>query len=163
MLPVGTNFPRLGMQRIRRVADAAAAASPRGIYPLLDVHTGSDPSPPAVSYAGHYPLMDYVWNGEGFDFTGSPAYWLVEVSSRIHGMSGPSKGPHHYEHTAVCKCVMHEAWSSPACVRGWPSSDDLVARSRHCSLRLLAAGDTLGNSFPFRGMLCECSRIVCTL
>ena len=114
----GTNFPRIGMQRIRRVADAAAAVSPRQLTPLLDLHTGEDPSPPAVSYASHYPMIDYVsqrggaqpprvpvglgsravclavqiWNGEGFDFSGSPAYWLVELSSRIHGLSGDMLG-----------------------------------------------------------------------
>lgn len=101
------------MQRIRRVADAAATRSPRQLKPLLDLHTGEDPSPPAVSYASHYPYIDYVrgallphagvplpvspvlsqvWNGEGFDFSGSPAYWLVELSSRIHGLSGDMLG-----------------------------------------------------------------------
>ena len=36
--------------------------------------------------------MDSVWNGEGFDFSALPAYWLVEVSSRIHGMTGDMLG-----------------------------------------------------------------------
>ena len=58
----GTNFPRIGMQRIRRAADAAAKLSPRQLTPLLDLHTGEDPSPPAVSYASHYPMIDYVRN-----------------------------------------------------------------------------------------------------
>ena len=33
-----------------------------------------------------------MWNGEGFDFSLSPAYWLVEVSSRVHGLTGDMLG-----------------------------------------------------------------------
>jgi hypothetical protein len=53
----GISFDRNALMRVRRVVDAAAAA----FAPVLDVHTGRDPSPPACSYAGMYPLMDQVW------------------------------------------------------------------------------------------------------
>lgn len=88
----GTNFPRIGMIRIRRTVDAAATQLNRGFPPLLDLHTGHNPSPPTCSYASHYPLMDYVWNGEGFDWNAKPAYWLIETSGIIHGLSGDMLG-----------------------------------------------------------------------
>ena len=88
----GTNFPRQAMLRIRRAANAGAAARGLGLPALLDLHTGREGTPDACSYASHYPLVDSVWNGEGFDFSGSPAYWLVEVSSKVHGLTGDMLG-----------------------------------------------------------------------
>ena len=84
----GINFPRQGMIRIRRAADAAAIAANSPFPALLDLHTGRDPTPPTCSYASHYPMIDYVWNGEGFDYSQGPSYWLVEISSRLHGVTG---------------------------------------------------------------------------
>lgn len=80
------------MIRIRRTADTAAQSAGKGFAPLLDLHTGRDPSPPACSYASHYPLMDYIWNGEGFNFNGAPAYWVTEISNHIHGITGDLLG-----------------------------------------------------------------------
>jgi len=89
----GINFDRTSMIRVRRAADAAAAAIGSAFPPLLDLHTGEEAGPPACTYAGHYPFMDFVWNGEGFDFSGGdPAYWLVEVSSQQHGLAGDLLG-----------------------------------------------------------------------
>ena len=48
------------MIRIRRAADAASQAAGKGFLPLLDLHSGRDPSPPACSYATHYPLCVVV-------------------------------------------------------------------------------------------------------
>lgn len=92
MLQDGTNFPRSAMIRIRRAADAGAAARGLGLPALLDLHTGREGTPDACSYASHYPLVDSIWNGEGFDFSASPAYWLVEVASRVHGLTGDMLG-----------------------------------------------------------------------
>ena len=36
--------------------------------------------------------MDSVWNGEGFDFGGPPAYFLIEVSNLLHGLTGDMLG-----------------------------------------------------------------------
>ena len=38
--------------------------------------------------------MDYFWNGEGFDWSSNslPAYWLLETSHTIHGMTGDMLG-----------------------------------------------------------------------
>lgn len=88
----GTNFARQGMIRIRRAADAAAAAAGKGFPALLDLHTGREPTPDTCSYASHYPLCDYVWNGEGFNWGAPPAYWLTEISTTIHGVTGDMLG-----------------------------------------------------------------------
>jgi hypothetical protein len=37
-------------------------------------------------------LVDYAWNGEGFSFSSLPAYWLVEISGIVHGLSGDMLG-----------------------------------------------------------------------
>jgi len=89
------SFDRLSLARVRRAADAAAAAIGSPFTPLFDLHTGGgaqDPSPPACSYAGHYPFMDYVWNGEDFTFGSGPDYWLIEISSRRRGVTGDLLG-----------------------------------------------------------------------
>ena len=89
----GINFARGSMIRVRRAADAAAAAANRG-FPaaLLDLHTGRDGTPPTCSYAAHYPLVDYLWNGEGFNFRAPPAYYVIEISGAAHGLSGDMLG-----------------------------------------------------------------------
>lgn len=89
------SFDRLSLARVRRAANAAAAAIGSPFTPLFDLHTGGgaqDPSPPACSYAGHYPFMDYVWNGEDFTFGSGPDYWLIEISSQQHGVTGDLLG-----------------------------------------------------------------------
>ena len=80
------------MIRIRRAADAASAAAGKGFPALLDLHTGREGTPDVCSYASHYPHIDYVWNGEGFDFGARPAYWLVEIASLVHGLTGDMLG-----------------------------------------------------------------------
>ena len=89
----GINFARSSMIRVRRAADAAAASANRG-FPtaLLDLHTGREGTPDTCSYATHYPLVDYVWNGEGFDFSAPPPYWVMEISGAAHGVSGDMLG-----------------------------------------------------------------------
>jgi hypothetical protein len=87
----GIGFQRNSMMRIRRAANAAAAAGP-GVYPLLDLHTGHDSTPPVCSYIGIFPFVDSFWNGEGFDFSKGPEYWLVEVSLQLHGLVGDRLG-----------------------------------------------------------------------
>jgi hypothetical protein len=87
----GINFARVSMHRVRKAANGQGGRSP--FPPLLDLHTGRDSTrPPALGYASHYPFVDSIWNGEGFDFSGSPTYWLVEISSYIHGLTGDRLG-----------------------------------------------------------------------
>lgn len=88
----GISFSRISMQRVRRAADSAGTISPLQLRPHFDIHTGHDPTPPVCGYATHYPFMQQCWNGEGFDFTKGPEYWLVEVSCNVHGLSGDRLG-----------------------------------------------------------------------
>lgn len=117
----GINFARSSMIRIRRVADSAAAASGKGFPALLDLHTGRDPAPPTCSYAAHYPLVDYLWNGEGFSFSSSPAYWLVEISGIVHGLSGDmlGSGENSIFRGLVFGMTQRDAVSSQAIWRMW--------------------------------------------
>jgi hypothetical protein len=36
--------------------------------------------------------MSYIWNGEGFDWSAEPPYWLMETSGIAHGLSGDMLG-----------------------------------------------------------------------
>ena len=82
----GINFDRLGMRRVRRVLDAAAAQA-GATNPLIDIHTGySRMSPPSVAYLSHYAYADSLWNGEGFDWGSGPSYYLVDFSGLPHGV-----------------------------------------------------------------------------
>lgn len=86
----GINFDRLSMRRLRRALERSAIAT-KSLPPLLDVHAGAGAgrAPPALAYLSHYAYCDSVWNAEGLDlWNGSPLYWLVEVSGRLHGISG---------------------------------------------------------------------------
>ena len=80
------------MIRIRRAADAASVAAGKGFRPFLDLHTGREGTPDVCSYASHYPLVDYFWDGEGFNWNAAPAYWLVETSLTVHGLTGDMLG-----------------------------------------------------------------------
>jgi hypothetical protein len=40
----------------------------------------------------HTMRLHAVWNGEGYDFTSAPDYYMVEVSAQIHGLSGDTLG-----------------------------------------------------------------------
>lgn len=88
----GINFDRRGIRRIRKTS-LRAAATAGAPQPLLDVHTGrASARPPAVGYLSHFPYVDSLWNGEGFDFSQGPFYWLVEVSGLIHGLTADRLG-----------------------------------------------------------------------
>jgi hypothetical protein len=120
----GTNFGRGSMIRIRRAADAAAASSGKGFPALLDLHTGREPTPDTCSYASHYPLMSYVWNGEGFDFGAPPPYWLVEISTTIHGITGDmlGSGERSVFRGLVFGMTQRDAVSSQAIWRTWDAT-----------------------------------------
>lgn len=113
------------MIRIRRAADAGAAAAGRGFPALLDLHTGRDGTPDACSYASHYPMIDYAWNGEGFDFSAPPAYWLVEISGAIHGVSGDmlGSGARSIWRGLVFGMTQRDAVSSQAIWRMWDATN----------------------------------------
>jgi hypothetical protein len=89
----GINFDRESLRRIRKTIDRAAIAANASSSPLLDLHTGhTDISYPLTSYGAHYAYVDSLWNGEGFDFTGSPEYFLIEVSGFPMGLTADTLG-----------------------------------------------------------------------
>jgi len=89
----GINFDRNSIRRVRKVANTAANAVKSKFPPQLDLHTGYvSIRPPSLAYLTHYAYMDRVWNGEGFNFAGSPIYWAVDISNYIHGLTGDRLG-----------------------------------------------------------------------
>jgi hypothetical protein len=117
----GTNFARSSMIRIRRAADAAALAAGGRFRAFLDLHTGREGTPDTCSYASHYPLMDSIWNGEGFDFGAAPPYWLIEISGNAHGLSGDmlGSGERSVWRGLVFGMTQRDAVSSQAIWRMW--------------------------------------------
>ncbi|MGB9596756.1 MAG: glycoside hydrolase domain-containing protein, partial [Candidatus Poribacteria bacterium] len=61
---------------------------------LIDFHSGNNFSPQyglsncATQYLEHFPYIDSLWFGEGFDYDESPDYWLVEISGIPFGLFG---------------------------------------------------------------------------
>lgn len=97
----GINFDRLSMRRLRKVINEAAQSVSAAI-PLLDVHTGhAKARPPAIGYLSHFPYVDSVWNGEGFNWGGTWAYYLIEISSLLHGLSGDRLGGKGLDHRGM--------------------------------------------------------------
>lgn len=81
-------YDRKVMQRVRKVFDRNRPGS------LIDVHSWNHFN----SYAGfancanlymeHFPYIDSIWFGEGFNYNESPDYWLVEISGIPFGLMG---------------------------------------------------------------------------
>ena len=121
----GQNFPREGMIRIRRAADAASVAAGKGFRPFLDLHSGREGTPDVCSYASHYPLVDYFWDGEGFNWANAaPAYWLVETSLTVHGLTGDMLGSRERSvfRGMVFGMTQRDADSSQALWRFWDAT-----------------------------------------
>jgi len=120
----GISFTRTAMLRVRRVADAAAARAGKGFPALLDLHTGRSQPPEVCSYASHYPYIDYAWNGEGYDFSAPPAYWLIETSALIHGLSGDmlGSGDRSIFRGLVFGMTQRDATASQAIWRAWDAA-----------------------------------------
>lgn len=84
----GIGYDREIMKRVRRVMDRARPDS------LIDFHSGNHYLPEyglnnvANQYLEHFPYVDSIWFGEGFDYNESPDYWLVEVSGIPFGLFG---------------------------------------------------------------------------
>lgn len=76
----GFNAERFIQQRVRRMS---AAKSSR---PYFDVHGR------AFQNTELLPFVDSMWTCEGIDFTQSPAYWLISISSLPFGTFGEMLG-----------------------------------------------------------------------
>ena len=89
----GINFDRRSMRRVRKVLDRAAKETGRGVVPLIDIHTGyQEEAPPALMYHTHMAYANSLWNGEGFQFSLGPYYWLYDVSGFQHGLPADRLG-----------------------------------------------------------------------
>ncbi len=84
----GIGYDREIMKRVRKVMDRTRPGS------LIDFHSGNNYAPEyglnncAGQYMEHFPYIDSIWFGEGFDYNETPDFWLVEVSGIPFGLYG---------------------------------------------------------------------------
>jgi hypothetical protein len=84
----GIGYDRQVMKRVRKVMDRERPGC------LIDFHSGNNFDPRyglnncANQYLEHFPFIDSLWFGEGFDYDESPDYWLVEISGFPFGLMG---------------------------------------------------------------------------
>jgi len=84
----GIGYDRVVMQRVRKVMQRSRPGA------LIDFHSGNHYYPeynfgsPAVQYMEHFPYIDSLWFGEGYNYDESPDYWFVEVSGIPFGLYG---------------------------------------------------------------------------
>lgn len=97
----GIGYDREVMKRVRRTMDQVRPGS------LIDFHSGNEFDfhdlriSPACKYMEHFPYIDSLWFGEGYEYeTEPPDYWLVEISGipfglygeMLHGNGNPWRG-----------------------------------------------------------------------
>jgi hypothetical protein len=84
----GIGYDRQIMKRVRKVLDRNRPGS------LIDFHSGNNFTynnlrvSPANSYMEHFPYLNSLWFGEGYDYNESPDYWLIEISGIPFGLFG---------------------------------------------------------------------------
>lgn len=84
----GIGYDRQIMKRVRKVLDRNRPGS------LIDFHSGNEFTfhdlrvSPANKYMEHFPYINSLWFGEGYDYNESPDYWLVEISGIPFGLFG---------------------------------------------------------------------------
>lgn len=85
----GIGYDREIMKRVRKVMDRARPGC------LIDFHSGNEFGfaglriSPANKYMEHFPYIDSLWFGEGYDYHSEPPdYWLVEISGIPFGLYG---------------------------------------------------------------------------
>jgi hypothetical protein len=84
----GIGYDREIMKRVRKVLDRTRPGC------LIDFHSGNNFHPEyglsncANQYMEHFPYVNSLWFGEGFDYNETPDYWLVEVSGIPFGLFG---------------------------------------------------------------------------
>ncbi len=89
----GIGYDRQIMKRVRKVMDRAKPGC------LIDFHSGNGYSyadrkvSPACRYMEHFPFVNSLWFGEGYDYDETPDYWLVEISGIPFGLFGEMLGP----------------------------------------------------------------------
>jgi len=84
----GIGYDREIMKRVRRVLDRTRPGC------LIDFHSGNEfpfgdlRVSPACKYMEHFPYINSLWFGEGYDYNETPDYWLVEISGIPFGLYG---------------------------------------------------------------------------
>jgi len=84
----GIGYDREIMKRVRKVLDRTRPGC------LIDFHSGNEfpfgdlRVSPACKYMEHFPYINSLWFGEGYDYNETPDYWLVEVSGLPFGLYG---------------------------------------------------------------------------
>ncbi|MBW8041396.1 MAG: hypothetical protein FVQ85_15550 [Planctomycetes bacterium] len=84
----GIGYDREIIKRLRKVMNRTRPGC------LIDFHSGNNFDPryglnsPANQYMEHFPFIDSLWFGEGYNYNESPDYWLVEVSGIPFGLFG---------------------------------------------------------------------------
>jgi hypothetical protein len=84
----GIGYDREIMKRVRKVMDRARPGC------LIDFHSGNEfpfgdlRVSPANKYMEHFPYINSLWFGEGYDYNETPDYWLVEISGIPFGLFG---------------------------------------------------------------------------
>jgi len=83
-------YGRVVMQRVRRILDRL-----RPGHAGIDVHSWNHWNPDAGwancanLYMEHFPYLERIWLGEGFDYDNTaPDYWLIEMSGIPFGLLG---------------------------------------------------------------------------
>jgi hypothetical protein len=82
----GIGYNREVMKRVRKVMDHTRPGC------LIDFHSGNEfpfedlRISPANKYMEHFPYINSLWFGEGYDYNESPDYWLVEISGIPFGL-----------------------------------------------------------------------------
>jgi hypothetical protein len=84
----GIGYDREIIKRLRKVMNRTRPGC------LIDFHSGNNFDPryglnsPANQYMEHFPFIDSLWFGEGYNYNESPDYWLIEVSGIPFGLFG---------------------------------------------------------------------------
>ena len=121
----GINFDRASMIRVRKVLNAGAAAAGRAA-PLVDIHTGDNgpTAPAATRYLSHFAFADSAWNGEGFDWSRGPAYYLIDASAFLHGIAADRLGGGGHDFQALLFAMYtRNAANAPALWSFWRAVD----------------------------------------
>ena len=84
----GIGYDREIMKRVRKVMDRTKPGC------LIDFHCGNSFQPQygmnscANEFMEHFPYINSLWFGEGYDYDESPDYWLTEISGIPFGLYG---------------------------------------------------------------------------
>jgi len=84
----GIGYDREIMKRVRKVMDRTRPGC------LIDYHCGNSFQPEygmnscANQFMEHFPYINSLWFGEGYDYNETPDYWLTEISGIPFGLYG---------------------------------------------------------------------------